>query len=164
MLFAETHVAHEQPVKLIAKSPFTDSEIWTFRQHLFIPAVSQKDSFQTGLDMVWLRSSWVPALGLMEPAPLQSLLLLSACCIATFPTSIELYFADTSPNQGTNAFGISFMPWLVFPLQNFLWGAALVTWRIWPSGMGAGEFLPSKMEIYDPVTWTFPFQVLLVSN
>lgn len=94
----------------------------------------------------------------------QSFLLLSGCCTSAFPTSVKLYFADTSPNQGINVLGFAFMPWLFFPLWNFLWGATRATGRMWPSGMGAWEFSPSKIEIYDPVTWTFSFQVFLVSN
>lgn len=64
----------------------------------------------------------------------QSFLLLSAC----FPTSVKLYFADISPNQGTNVLGFAFMPWLFFPLWNFLQGAALA--KMWPSGIAAWEF------------------------
>lgn len=166
MLFAETHVVHEQPVTLLAKWSFTYSEIWTFRQYLFISALSQKNPFQTGLDMVWVRASWVPALENSFSWHLfpSSFLLLSGCCTSAFPTPVKLYFADTSPNQGINVLGFAFMPWLFFPLWNFLWGATRATGRMWPSGMDAWEFSPSKIEIYDPVTWTFSFQVFLVSN
>lgn len=58
-------------------------------------------------------NNWAPASGLMQPVPLQFFLLLSGSwCIATFPTFIKLYLADTSPNQDTNALGIAFMPFL----------------------------------------------------
>lgn len=83
------------------------------------------------------------------------------CYISHFyPVVLGRHF----PNQGTKALGIAFMPWLFFPLQSFLRGAALDTGKVRPSGMGAWEFLPSKAEIYDPVTWIFHFQAHLVQS
>lgn len=118
------------------------------------------DWFGYGVSQSILGSSISSDATCSPPVPPVAVWLLHCCISHFYPVVLGRHF----PNQGTNALGIAFMPWLFFPLQNFLRGAALATERIWPSGTGAWQFLPSKAEIYDPVTWTFPFQVFLVSN